>query len=256
MPMLDLLAPVPNGCNEGWEAPLHSHHLGQLVFALKGGATCEAVDAVWMVPPRQAVWIPADAPHSIQATANAQLCYLFIQQGAAPLPDRCCTFAVSPLMRELALHITTQPWDYDMAGPTGRKAQVVLDELAEMEPGGLHVPISSDQRMRHMANMLARDPADRRTLADWSESLAMSERTLARLVHRETGLSFGRWRQQWQVIAAMYQLAGGDSVQAVSGRLGYESVSAFVTMFRKVVGKPPARFFADIESGSAVAPWR
>jgi AraC-like DNA-binding protein len=34
-------------------------------------------------------------------------------------------------------------------------------------------------------------------------------------------------------------------VQRVALDLGYESASGFVTMFRKAVGKPPARYLAE-----------
>jgi len=38
-------------------------------------------------------------------------------------------------------------------------------------------------------------------------------------------------------------------VKAVALELGYENTSGFVTMFRKAVGKPPARYLAQRESG-------
>ena len=44
----------------------------------------------------------------------------------------------------------------------------------------------------------------------------------------------------------MRLLADGASVERVSEQLGYESVTAFITMFKKAVGKPPARFLADL----------
>jgi len=74
----------------------------------------------------------------------------------------------------------------------------------------------------------------------------VSERTLARLVVRETGLPFGRWRQQLHLIVALRQLSAGASVQHVAGSLGYESVTAFITMFKKAVGEPPAQYFARL----------
>jgi AraC-like DNA-binding protein len=77
----------------------------------------------------------------------------------------------------------------------------------------------------------------------------MSERTLTRLVLRETGMSFGRWRQQLHIIIALQRLSGGALVQRVAEDLGYESVSAFITMFKKALGKPPARYFADKDDG-------
>lgn len=73
----------------------------------------------------------------------------------------------------------------------------------------------------------------------------MSERSLARLVATETGLSFGRWRQQLHLIVALRELASGATVQNVSDKLGYESVTAFITMFKKALGSTPGKYFAN-----------
>ena len=83
----------------------------------------------------------------------------------------------------------------------------------------------------------------------------MSRRSLARLVVRETGLSFGRWRQQLLLVMAIQMLSDGISVQQTAWDLGYESVTAFITMFKKALGASPAkyvqRYFATgTESGS------
>ena len=77
----------------------------------------------------------------------------------------------------------------------------------------------------------------------------MSERTLLRLISRETGMSFGRWRQQLGVVLAVKWLAGGRSIQQVTCDLGYESVPSFVTMFRKALGTSPGRYMAERHSG-------
>ena len=74
-------------------------------------------------------------------------------------------------------------------------------------------------------------------------------RTLARLVKNETGMTFGRWRQQLHIVIALQRLSAGARVQQVAEELGYESVTAFITMFKKALGKPPARYFADRQNG-------
>lgn len=65
-------------------------------------------------------------------------------------------------------------------------------------------------------------------------------------VAKETGLTFGRCRQQLHLIVAIRELAAGASVQQVSADLGYESVTAFVTMFRKALGRPPAKYLSGV----------
>jgi AraC-like DNA-binding protein/quercetin dioxygenase-like cupin family protein len=233
------------------EVPVHRHRQGQLVLALRGAVTCEVPRGIWMVPPSCAVWVPGGMPHSIRATANASICYLFVQPLAAPLPDECCTLAISPLVRELVLHMADEPSDYPPDSPAGRKAAVLLEELVRMPVQHLHLPTTEEPTIRKIAAVLVGDPADRRTLAQWGQAVAMSERSLARLVRRETGLTFGRWRRQLHLIVALRQLAAGQSIQRVADELGYESVTAFITMFKQALGKPPAKYFASINASNA-----
>lgn len=40
-------------------------------------------------------------------------------------------------------------------------------------------------------------------------------------------------------------LSGGATVKQVAYGLGYESPSAFITMFKKAFGKPPATYIAE-----------
>ena len=61
----------------------------------------------------------------------------------------------------------------------------------------------------------------------------------------EIGMSFGHWRRQLHVILALRRLSAGETVQTVAVDLGYESASSFVTMFRKMVGKPPIRYLVE-----------
>src|SRR5215471_5375424 len=88
------------------EIPDHWHRKGQLVFALAGGVTCRVPSGLWMVPPHCAVWIPGGMDHSNAATANARLFFVYIEPGAAVLPDRCCTLSISPLLREVIVDLS------------------------------------------------------------------------------------------------------------------------------------------------------
>lgn len=224
------------------EQPVHRHRKGQLVLALHGSVTCEVPQALWMVPPQHAVWIPGGMPHSNRATDNARICFLFIEPDAARMPQQCCTLAISPLVRELIQHLAAQP-----ARSAARVTELLLELLVEAPVQQLHLPMSNHPKIRRMARALGKDPSDRTPLAEWAACLAMSERTLARLVAQETGLSFGRWRQQLHLLVALRQLSEGATVQQVAGNLGYDSVTAFITMFKKALGQPPGRYFSRLK---------
>ena len=97
------------------------------------------------------------------------------------------------------------------------------------------------------------EPSDRATVQAWARRIEVSERTLSRLVLRETGMTFGRWRQQLHIVLALQWLSQGASVQSVATDLGYESSSSFVVMFRKALGVSPARYMTRRLAGSPPA---
>jgi len=230
------------------EAPEHHHRNGQLVMALRGGVTCRVPHGMWMVPPHCGVWVPAGMVHSNVATANARLFFLFIEPGTAELPDRCCTLSLTPLVRELIIEMADHS---EVARSDGELVtDLLLAALPKMLIEDLHLPMTDEPRLNRIATALTANPADRSTIANWAGRMAMSENSLARLVQQETGLTFGRWRQQFQIIVAIRSLSSGSTVQQVSHELGYESVSAFITMFKKALGSSPARYFRKLSQKS------
>ena len=101
--------------------------------------------------------------------------------------------------------------------------------------------------------MMLDDPSDRGSAATWARRAGLSERTLARLLKRETGMSFGRWRQQLAILVALRRMAEGASIQRVAADLGYDSAGSFTTMFRRTLGAPPARYMATLWKNAALA---
>lgn len=226
------------------EVPPHSHRQGQLVLALHGAVTCTVADSLWIVPPDCGIWIPGGVPHSNSVTSNARLSYLFVEPEAAALPEECCTLSISPLVREMVLRLADTPHDGRTDDHTGRLVRVLLDELSQMPKQGLKLPVSSHPKIAAIAAALTAEPSDRRTLGQWAAHVAMSERSLKRLMVHETGLTFGRWRRQLHLVIALRELAGGATVQRVSSHLGYESPTAFIVMFKKALGATPTRYLA------------
>jgi AraC-like DNA-binding protein len=72
-----------------------------------------------------------------------------------------------------------------------------------------------------------------------------STRTLYRRFLKETGITFARWKQQARLLESIRRLAEGTAVTSVALDLGYESASAFSTMFRRSLGVPPREFMAE-----------
>ncbi|MET4762241.1 MULTISPECIES: AraC family transcriptional regulator [Bradyrhizobium] len=236
---------------KGMELAMHEHRKDELVLSVRGIVRLEAGHGVWIVPPRCAVWIPGHVPHSVSVAGDVEMHCLFVEPDAVPaLPRQCCTLTISPLLEHLLVHATHMPVMYDPDGADGRIAAVLLDQLSLAPAEELRFPMPADARLRRIASAMMTDPSDRATIEDWSRRMAVAPRTLTRILQRETGMSFGRWRQQLHILIALQRLDQGASVQAVALDLGYEGASAFVTMFRKALGKPPARYLAERRIGA------
>lgn len=232
------------------ELGLHAHSRAQLLLTLRGAVTCEAEQGVWIAPPHCAVWIPGNLPHAVTADGDVELYCLHVEPHAAPnLPNQCSILAVSPLLRQLVLAVSRLPALYALDGAEGRLVAVLLDQLAAATVEPLGVPMPSTPRLRSIAAAITGTPGDRATVEIWAERLGMAPRTLTRQLQRETGMSFGRWRQRLVIVTALQRLAQGTPVQTVALDLGYENSSAFVTMFRKALGKPPGRYLAEFGAG-------
>ncbi|WP_319772204.1 helix-turn-helix transcriptional regulator [Breoghania sp.] len=228
------------------QSPRHHHQKAQLLFTVRGIINCEVEEAVWIVPPQCAVWIPGGVPHTVFGSGEVECISLFIEPlGSANLPKQCCTITVSSLFRHLLMRANALPELYDVDGPDGRIVSVIFDELAVAPVEDLRLPIPSDPRLKKLTDLLIAAPADQATVAQWASRIALSERSLNRLLAEEVGMSFGRWRRQLHVVLALRHLSAGQTVQAVAMDLGYESASSFVTMFRKMVGKPPSRYLSE-----------
>ncbi len=228
------------------ETDFHRHKKGQLVLSLRGILSCEVESGLWMVPPQSAIWVPGGVLHNVKAAGTVESYVAFIDPNSvSKLPSNCCTISATPLLRELVIRCASFPMLYPEGGMESHLVTLLLDEIAAMPTGNLHLPMPSDARLRKIVETIMDDPADRGTIQIWARRAGLSERTLARLIIQETGMSFGRWRQQLHLMLAVKWLGTGSSVQQVADGLGYESASSFVSMFRKALGTSPGRYMAE-----------
>ena len=121
--------------------------------------------------------------------------------------------------------------------------RLLLDELHALPVLPLYLPQPTDERLQRICSGIAERPDDVSTLADWAATLGIDVKTIQRLFARETGMTFGQWRQQARLLRALERLAVGDKVVDVALALGYDSPSAFATMFKRQFGETPSAFF-------------
>lgn len=238
------IATVAAQLDRGERIHAHWHDWAQLVFAVDGVLSVITDEGYWVVPPNRAVWIPPLKKHSFQIRTPLQMRTLYIDPVlTAEQPTHCCVLQASPLLTEIVNRLLEYPVDYGADSPQSRLAAVAVDELQVAPHTPLHVPRPTAPKLVTIADHTTKNPGDNQTLAQWGAKLGASERTLARLFRHDTGMSFAQWRQQVRLVLALQMLAESKSVTQIAIELGYESPSAFISMFRKCLGTTPSRYF-------------
>jgi AraC-like DNA-binding protein/quercetin dioxygenase-like cupin family protein len=239
-PMAAMEVDYPSGSSTG----LHAHPRGQLLHAIEGVMTVRSSAGSWVVPPNRAVWLAAGLEHEVHMCGEVKIRTVFVDPGAAPhLPGESCVLAVSPLLRELIVAAVTIPTDYAPGSRDERLLLLLLDELKELDVLPLHLPMPRDSRLQAVCLTLSTRPDDTTTAELWADRLGIAAKTIHRLFAKETGMTFGQWRQQARLVFALERLARGDRIIDVAIDSGYASQSAFTAMFRKHFGMPPSVFY-------------
>ena len=97
----------------GW----HRHRRCQLLYAIRGVMTAHTRDGTWVVPPQQAVWLPAGIEHNVIATRGMAMRSLYMEPAACHgMPETCCVLPVPPLLRRCPLRFPS-PWKRTDACP-------------------------------------------------------------------------------------------------------------------------------------------
>lgn len=221
----------------------HAHARGQLLGTLQGVVTIGTEHGRWLIPPINAVWLPPHVEHDFTSHGAFHGWSVYVAEHAcASLPDTPRVIRLSGLLNEAVIRAAT--WlEGPFSEPQARVAGVILDEIAAMPEEALGLPIPADPRLQKIARAIADDPAERRSMAEWAVWAGIAPRTLSRRFVLETGLTFSAWRQRALLLRSLEMLAAGNSVTTVAFDLGYETVSAFIELFRAYFGTTPARYF-------------
>jgi len=227
-----------------------------VIYAARGVLSVEAASMRWVVPPLRCLWVPAGVSHRVQAIGEVWLRTVYIR------PDRASTVTaslrvldVSPLLRELLLEVVRIGVLDDEREEHRGLASLVLAEVGKARQLGLALTLPVDTRARAVADRVCRALSmageDNAPLAELTRGTGVSPRTAERLFVKETGMSFGRWRQQARLQFAVRRLSQGVAVTTVAFECGYDSVSAFIAMFKRALGSTPGQYCSVHSAASA-----
>jgi AraC-like DNA-binding protein len=225
----------------GW----HVHHAHQLEYAFEGVVEIETATARYLLPPLQAVWIPAGMEHCRTLTRVKSVAVYFDPALEIPAGDRVRILVATPVMREMILYARrwpiTRTWSDATANAFFTALARLLSEWLDHEIP-LSLPTASNPlvaaAIEYTTNHLAGV-----TLAEVCRATGASERTVRRAFVASIGMSWRRYLLESRLLRAMALLAAdGDNVLAIALAVGFQSVSAFTRAFVQYAGETPSSY--------------
>ncbi|MEX0405168.1 helix-turn-helix transcriptional regulator [Aquibium sp. LZ166] len=235
---------------DGHRVPQHRHSRCQLLHARSGVVLVATGQGRWMVPPGHAMWIPSGVDHSVDMLGTVRMQSVYVNPAVTSgTPNGLRVVALTDLMRSLIAEAAERAPD---TAPDERDELVmglIVKEIPRLRELPLGLPLPADPKLARLCRAFVERPSPQATIDSWASAAGMSRRSFTRAFQRETGLSLSVWRQQACLFAALPRLAEGVPVTGVALDLGYESVPAFTTMFRRMLGAAPRDYFRNADAG-------
>ncbi len=227
---------------DGFRDPSHSHDYIQLLFACTGVMSVVADDIAIVLPPQRALWIPAGVKHQVSCRGPVSLRTLYIDAECAPREPQCHVVEVSRFLGSLILEITDIEQPLEDNYRDKKLIELLLHELMTAPKIPHMAPMPVDPKLLRVCNQIVKAPSDSRTIDDFAQIAGMSRRSFTRHFKDETGMSLNIWRQQIRLQEALSLLFAGHSVNSAANIVGYESVSAFCSVFSRTFGVSPGKY--------------
>ena len=189
---------------------------------------------------------------------------LAVRRGRAGAPRD----GISLLPRRVIFLVIAHPVDFHLAGERGGLAFfLVIDLVAVAAEGEVHddeervaegivavfpvalgkvsssLPVSAAQKkVNRIISYIQEHIREDIHISDLAEHFSLNADYLSRLFKAHAHISLGRYLTLQKVIKAQDLLREGQSVAAVSDKLGYSSYAYFFRTFQKITGISPSRY--------------
>lgn len=225
------------------ETTWHAHESGQFILVEAGISHLKTELGAWIIPARRVAWVPPGVRHASKSSGAGRGWVVIPPSGLRDLPRRVCVLRASALMMASLQRLTQlTPGDGAMRRLLWK---VVAAEMSAAQPEQLEVPMPTAPRLLKAVQSVLTSPTAAASLDKLAVRAGMSSRSFARHFRSQTGLPYARWKRAVIAQHALERVAAGHKVSSVALDVGYESVSAFIAMFRRQYGESPRRFLIE-----------
>jgi AraC-like DNA-binding protein len=224
----------------GW----HRHPYHQIEYALRGVAEVETPTGHYLLPPQQAIWIPAGLPHATTLHNVSSIAVFFEPAMLVGPADYARVLPAAALVREMIVY--GQRWLISRTD-TSAAADAFFDALAHVvgdwldQEVPLCLPTTADPTLAAVIEYTNDHLATVRE-AEVCRAVGLSERSLRRRF-AGLGLTWSAYVLQSRLLRAMSILASDEqNIAYVANAVGFASPSAFTRAFRALTGESPAAY--------------
>lgn len=234
----------------------HSHKVGQLSVPQNGTMYLIVDDELYIISPGRAIFIPKNTKHQVYKISKRTMIenIYFTDQYTKGLPNTVAMIHLSELAKVLIARLCQLPNSMQSLQQPQQMLNLLLSELNEESGQNSYtVKIPHNNELRRVFDFLVNSIDTLPSLDTCAKIINISSRTLQRMVKKELNISFILWRQQILFVKALELLDCEHRTSQIAYRLGYNSESAFISMFKKISGGLiPSNFIQSLKGKSNV----
>ncbi len=221
----------------------HQHDRAQLIHSLVGNLVVEVEEQAFLITPETALWIPAEVQHAVFAQESVHYCSVYVNQTmASDLAGQVHRVYMRPLLQQLAISAARFSKANTLSEQQSRLLEVLVDQIRAIEPCELVLSLPRDRRLTRVVPRLIAKPSLNDDLMTIASEANISARTVERIFKKETGFSYKQWQQRLILLRAIALLKRGTPVKVIAIELSYQTSSAFIAMFKRIMKHTPSQY--------------
>jgi AraC-like DNA-binding protein len=228
----------------------HKYNWHVLVYAENGFFKLSCMQGDHLIPRHKAIWIPKNQYHSLITEDQVSLKLIHLAPKLVPhLSEQITVLDTTPLFIALLNKANGFVFSDTIASNFStvqtRLLNVFVDEINQLPSVDLCLPLSNDPLLLPILIWQQHHIGKNKTLQQWADELKKSNKTIARRFDSKLNLSYTQWREQLRLQHAIILLNQAQPVNTIALQLGYDSVPAFIQMFKRHIHTTPGKFMAE-----------